>query len=145
MAVEILFREYAAELDIDFCFQGFEAEISSLPGKYAVPMGAILLATDASSGREAGIVALRPFGDSGQCEMKRMYVRPEFRGKGLGRMLAVEIIAVASQAGYTEMLLDTLHKLQPAIKLYKDLGFEEIEAYYDNPIEGVVYLRKMIL
>lgn len=143
-AVAVLFREYASELDEDFCFQGFEEEIAGLPGKYVIPHGAILIATEVESGKEVGIVALRPFGDSGQSEMKRMYVRSEYRGRGIGRLLAIEIISEAKRLEYTEMLLDTLKRLQPAIHLYKDLGFEEIEAYYENPIDGVVYLRKVI-
>ncbi len=144
-AVETLFREYEVELDDNLCFQGFEAELAGLPGKYASPKGAILVATDTESGEFAGVVALRPMSIEGSCEMKRMYVRPRFRGNGLGRLLAECILETASTIGYSEMLLDTLQKLQPAIELYRNLGFEEIGAYYSNPLEGVVYMKKALL
>jgi ribosomal protein S18 acetylase RimI-like enzyme len=133
-----LFREYAASLNISLCFQGFETELAGLPGKYAPPSGCLLLA--GSNSQLAGCVAVRPIeGDA--CEMKRLFVRPEFRGLGLGRQLAVDIISQARSIGYRIMRLDTLETLKPAIALYETLGFKTITAYYENPLPGVVYLE----
>ena len=114
-----LFREYQAELGVDLCFQGFERELAELPGNYAAPVGRLLLAFEHVE--PAGCVALRPF-DLKRGEMKRLYVRPAFRGRGLGRELAVKIIDEARAAGYHEMVLDTLDTLKPAIELYRSLG-----------------------
>ena len=133
-----LFEEYAAELNISFCFQGFSEELDGLPGKYAPPSGRLLLA--GSDGQLAGCVAVRKIED-GICEMKRLYVRPPFRGLKIGRRLAEAIIAEARQIGYPTMRLDTLRKLQAALTLYDSLGFKTIPPYYDNPIEDVVYLE----
>ena len=135
--VRTLFREYAVELGIDLCFQGFEEELASLPGKYAAPSGALLLAG------EEGCVALRDVGD-GVCELKRLFVRPSARGSGLGNDLALAIVERGRQLGYRHMVLDTLDRLEPAIRLYSRLGFEESEPYYDNPLPGVVYMRKAL-
>ncbi|MFN0137463.1 MAG: GNAT family N-acetyltransferase [Phycisphaerae bacterium] len=140
-AVRTLFREYAAWLDIDFCFQGFEAELAALPGYYAPPRGELLLAFESSSVDPIGCVALRPMADADLCEMKRLYVRESARGTGLGRTLAHSIVDTARNKGYRAMRLDTLGKLIPAITLYRSMGFKEIPAYYDNPIPGVVYLE----
>lgn len=139
--VRELFREYAAWLDIDFCFQGFEGELATLPGYYAPPRGELLLAFDGSSVDPIGCVALRPMADADMCEMKRLYVRDAARGSGLGRMLAQSIVDIARDKGYRAMRLDTLGKLVPAITLYRSMGFKEIPAYYDNPIPDVVYFE----
>ncbi|MDJ0785042.1 MAG: GNAT family N-acetyltransferase [Desulfosarcinaceae bacterium] len=135
-AVRQLFREYEALLDVDLCFQHFEAELANLPGKYAPPSGELLIAIDGR--RLVGCVAVRKL-DEAVCEMKRLFVRPEARGKGLGRRLATEIIAVARQLGYALMRLDTLDTLTAAMHLYETLGFRRTAPYYDNPLSGVVY------
>lgn len=133
-----LFREYAAELGMNFCFQGFEQELAGLPGKYAPPLGELLLAE--THGEPAGCVAMRPL-DDGVCEMKRMYVRPAQRGAGLGRRLASRIVEIARERGYALMRLDTLSSMTPAMSLYRSLGFVECSAYYHNPLPNVVYLQ----
>lgn len=137
-AIIQLFRAYAASLPIDLGYQGFEEELASLPGKYAPPHGALLIARDAE-GAALGCVAMRPL-DDGVCEMKRLYVAPEGRGAGLGRALAEAIIEAARAAGYREMRLDTLASMAGAQALYRALGFVEIEPYYDTPIEGTVFM-----
>jgi len=134
--VRTLFREYEKFLAVDLCFQDFENELASLPGKYAPPEGALLLAMDAD--RAAGCVAVRKTSD-GICEMKRLFVRPEFRGRGLGRLLGTQIIKEAQALGYSRMQLDTLDRLKEAVQLYRSLGFVEIPAYYSNPLAGVLY------
>ena len=133
-----MFREYETELDVNLCFQNFEDELASLPGDYTQPQGFILLAS--LNTKPAGCVALRKIGDA-VCEMKRMFVRPEFRSSGLGRLLSIRLIEEARKLGYTRMRLDTLQRLQPAIKLYESLGFREIPSYYDNPLEHVKYME----
>jgi len=138
---EIL-REYAAGLGVDLCFQGFEAELAALPGDYAAPAGAFLLAL--VDGQVAGCGAMRALADvdyPNACEMKRLYVRRAFRGFGLGRVLAQALIDRAVQAGYSNLLLDTLDDMEAARGLYESLGFEEIPPYYYNPIPGAHYLR----
>ncbi|RMX05816.1 GNAT family N-acetyltransferase [Corticibacter populi] len=137
-----LFAEYAASLDIDLSFQNFEAELGSLPGDYAEPAGCILLAD--IDGVLAGCCAMRPLmasAYSNACEMKRLYVRKLFRGFGLGRRLAENIMEMAVLAGYSWMLLDTIDEMESARALYEDLGFVEIEPYYFNPHPGATYLR----
>jgi GNAT superfamily N-acetyltransferase len=136
-----LFREYEQFLQVDLCFQQFEEELAGLPGKYVAPQGAMLLAM--VDGQAAGCVAMRPLAD-GVCEMKRLFVRPAFLGRGLGQKLAMTIIAEARTAGYTRMCLDTLEKLRPALALYRRLGFIERSAYYENPLPGVVYLELVL-
>lgn len=139
--VRALFREYEAELDEDLCFQSFEQELASLPGEYAPPAGRLLVA-EGGDRELAGTVAFRRFGSGDEVsEMKRMFVRSMYRGTGLGRRLAEAIVAEARAAGYRRMVLDTLAKLGPAISLYRSLGFRDAPAYYDNPIQGVVYLQ----
>ena len=140
-AREIL-REYARSLDVDLCFQNFEAELASLPGDYAAPAGQLLLAY--VDGQLAGCGALRACSDvdyANACEMKRLYVRPEFRRYGLGRSLAEALLDEACRAGYSTMLLDTLDDMESARELYGTLGFEEIPPYYFNPIPGAHYLK----
>jgi GNAT superfamily N-acetyltransferase len=135
-AVHALFGEYTRFLDVDLHFQGFEAELAGLPGKYGPPGGALLLAVD---GAEAcGCVALRSLATA-VCEMKRLFVRPSLRGNGLGRALAEAILREAVAKGYAVMRLDTLAKLQGACRLYERLGFRRIGAYYPNPLPGVSY------
>jgi GNAT superfamily N-acetyltransferase len=136
--VRQLFREYADEIQADLCFQGFQQELAGLPGKYAPPRGCLLLACDEAE--LAGCVALRPL-DGETCEMKRLYVRPAFRGTGLGRQLAQAVIARARAIGYRRMRLDTLRSMTSARTLYATLGFVEIPAYYENPLPGPVYLE----
>ena len=137
-----IFREYARALGVDLCFQNFEAELASLPGDYAAPRGALLVVT--VDGALAGCCALRPLDTvdyASASEMKRLYVRPAFRGLGLGRQLAEEILDYARQAGYDCVLLDTLSDMESARALYEDLGFEEVPPYYHNPIAGAHYLK----
>lgn len=137
-----LFTEYGVWLAVDLCFQGFDEELRSLPGKYAPPDGRLLLAYDDE--QLMGCVALRRI-DADSCEMKRLYLRPGARGSGLGKQLAVAIIEEARKIGYARMRLDTLpHRMPPAIALYRSLGFREIEAYYDNPIEGALYMELVL-
>jgi putative acetyltransferase len=134
--IRSLFREYEQFLNVDLCFQGFEAELAGLPGRYGPPAGALLMALDGEYA--AGCVALREI-DEGVCEMKRLYIRPGYRGDGLGRQLAQTIIDQAISLGYTLMRLDTLDTLKQAMGLYSSFGFTKTAPYYDNPLEGVVY------
>ena len=140
-AREILL-EYAASLAFDLCFQDFDAELANLPGQYAEPRGAFLLAFLA--GQLVGCCAFRPLDHvdtPNACEMKRLYVRPAYRRSGAGRVLAEAIMARAQQAGFSYLLLDTLSDMEAARALYTDLGFEEVAPYYHNPIKGSHYLR----
>ena len=136
-----LFREYEQFLGVDLCFQGFEAELAGLPGRYGQPTGALLMALDKE--HTAGCVALREIGQ-GICEMKRLYVRAGYRGDGLGRQLAQSIIKQAISLGYSRMRLDTLDTLKQAMGLYESLGFTRIAPYYDNPLPGVVYWERAL-
>jgi ribosomal protein S18 acetylase RimI-like enzyme len=138
LMVRCLFEEYAASLGVDLCFQGFEKELAGLPGGYAPPQGRLLLALQ--DGQTAGCVALRAL-DPGVCEMKRLYVRPDFRSHGIGRALVDRIIQEARQTGYRHMRLDTLPSMAAALVLYRQLGFREIAPYYQNPVEGAVFLE----
>jgi putative acetyltransferase len=133
-----LFREYQQWLNVDLCFQGFEAELAGLPGAYAPPRGGAWIAR--VDGKVAGCIALRPL-EGGLCEMKRLWVRSDFRGLGLGRRLAEVAIRAACEARYQAMCLDTLGQMSEAHALYNSLGFVEIPAYYDNPLDDVRYLR----
>lgn len=137
-----LFLEYAESLGVDFCFQSFEQELAQLPGLYAPPKGELLLAFCRDA--VAGCVAVRPW-DNAVCEMKRLYVRPVFRGKQIGRQLAEAIMTEARALGYQAMRLDTLERLTEARSLYQSLGFYDIPAYYQNPIPSVVYLEALLL
>jgi ribosomal protein S18 acetylase RimI-like enzyme len=139
-AARDLFREYQEWLAVDLCFQGFAAELASLPGAYAPPRGRLLLAERIDApGEVAGCVALRPL-DERRCEMKRLFVRPEHQGAGIGRRLVDRLIAEATAIGYRSMVLDTLPKMASAQRLYASLGFRDIDAYYHNPTPGVRYL-----
>jgi putative acetyltransferase len=133
-----LFQEYAESLDTDLSFQDFSAELAGLPGGYAPPKGRLLLALDGAL--PAGCVALRPL-EGETCEMKRLYVRPEYRGTGLGQLLVERIIAEAKLAGYGQMRLDTLPGMTAARELYSRLGFRQIAPYRHNPIAGTAFLE----
>lgn len=134
-----LFKEYAAWLEIDLCFQNFGKELAELPGDYAPPSGRLFLAVKDTG--IAGCVAMRKIGD-GICEIKRLFVRAEFRGQGLGRQLAEAIIRAGKEIGYERMRLDTLPpKMNDAIALYRSLGFQEIEPYYNNPVPGAKFME----
>ena len=136
-AARELFREYADALTVDLGFQGFEAELATLPGAYAAPQGALLLAL--VDGALAGCGAFRPLPEAdepGACEMKRLFVRPAFRRLGLGRLLAQALMDRARLAGHAVMLLDTLDEMETARGLYASLGFAEVAPYYYNPIPG---------
>jgi ribosomal protein S18 acetylase RimI-like enzyme len=134
-----LFEEYAAGLGVDLCFQNFERELAELPGAYAPPYGRLLLAFHESE--VAGCVGLRKIGDD-TCEMKRLYVRPHFRGLGIGRSLALKIIEEARSLGFARMCLDTLpRQMDEAVKMYRSLRFREIEPYYRNPVEGALFME----
>lgn len=138
-AVRELFLEYAQSLNFSLCFQSFEQELAGLPGDYAPPHGRLVLAT--SRHRPAGCVALHKTAPE-ICEMKRLYVRPEFRGTGLGRQLAEHIIAEARNIGYHRIRLDTVEPvMQTAVALYRRLGFQEIPPYRPNPIAGALYME----
>lgn len=136
--VKMLFREYAASLSVDLCFQRFKEELDGLPGRYARPDGRLYLAL--AGGSPAGCIALRGL-DGARCEMKRLYVRPAFRALGLGRALAGRVIGDARAMGCREMLLDTLSEMGGAQALYEKLGFIDIPPYYENPVPGARYMR----
>jgi ribosomal protein S18 acetylase RimI-like enzyme len=135
--VEALFREYVASLAEDISFQNVDEELGTLPGKYARSTGVVLIAREGDEA--AGAIAYRMV-EPGVCEMKRLYVRPAFRGSGLGRELANELIEDARGRGYRTLLLDTLASMGPARALYRDLGFVAVAPYYDNPLPGVMYM-----
>ena len=138
-----LFEEYAASLGISLCFQNFDQELKSLPGKYAPPDGRLLLATE--NDELAGCIALRKLED-GVCEMKRLFVRPAYRSQGLGRILVEKIVDEARMLGYTHMRLDTLPGLMDkAIALYRRTGFREIGPYCENPVEGAKFMELELL
>ena len=133
-----LFLEYAESLPHSLCFQNFNEELATLPGKYRVPDGCLIMAKQ--NGCVAGCVGLRPIGDQ-TCEMKRLYVRPEFHGCGIGRGLVEEVIKVAKDIGYERMRLDTMPSMVNAIALYRKFGFVEIEPYCENPVEGALFME----
>jgi putative acetyltransferase len=135
--VRLLFTEYASTLSFDLCFQDFEHELVVLPGDYAPPGGSLLLAFE--EGEPVGCVAVRKL-EGSTCEMKRLYVRPASRGKGIGRRLAEEIVRVAGELGYRSMRLDTIPGMVEAISLYRSIGFTEVDPYRHNPIEGALFM-----
>ena len=141
-STRVIFSEYASTLTVDLDFQNFQQELDGLPGDYAAPRGALLLAR--VDGALAGCCALRPMDSSdypNAAEMKRLFVRKAFRGFGLGRQLTEAILDEARRAGYSTVLLDTLDEMEAARALYEELGFEEIPPYYHNPHAGAHYLK----
>ena len=136
--VKTLFTEYAASLGIDLGYQNFDDEFASLPGKYAHPYGRLYLAF--VDGALAGCIAMRKLNET-RAEMKRLYVRPIFRGAKLGLALVTKVIEDAREIGYCELVLDTLATMNRAQDLYRGLGFVETQAYYDTPVEGTMFLR----
>jgi carbonic anhydrase len=135
--VRQFFRNYAAWLGVDLCFQNFDEEMATLPGRYAAPQGRLFYAE--VDGKGAGCVGIRPFAE-GACELKRLYVDPAQRGLGIGRLLALAAIRAARELGYRSILLDTLPAMRIAVKLYRELGFLEAPAYYQTPLEGTQFL-----
>jgi putative acetyltransferase len=135
-----LMLEYATSLDFNLCFQGFDEEMRSLPGKYSPPTGRLLLAL--WDERPAGVIALRALDEAGLCEMKRLYVRPEFRGHGIGRILAECVISEAAEIGYARMRLDTVPgNMDHAIAMYRELGFRETVPYYNSPVGHTLFME----
>jgi putative acetyltransferase len=137
-AIKGLFQDYADSLDFELDFQDFREELATLPGKYAPPLGCILVAK--AKGETVGCVAVRPLGEA-VCEMKRLYVKPAHRGKSLGRELAMAIIEEAKRLGYKAMRLDTVKDMKEASALYRALGFQPIDAYCYNPLPGAMYFE----
>ena len=143
--VRDLFREYEKELNEDICFQSFEEELQAPLKKYGLPHGDLMLAywkDEPDSYRVAGCIALSKMKEAGTCEMKRLYVKPEFRQNKIGRLLIEELLNSARERNYLKMRLDTFLKLRPAVHLYEQYGFKNISAYYNNPLQGVVYMEK---
>lgn len=134
-----LFEEYAAGLGISLCFQNFDRELANLPGDYAPPHGRLLIATE--NDQLAGCIAMRKLSPD-VCEMKRLFLRPAYRGKGLGKLLVHSIIDEARKLGYTTMRLDTLPgRMDQAIALYQSIGFVDIEPYYENPVADARFMQ----
>lgn len=142
-AIATLFASYAASLDVDLGYQDFASELATLPGKYAPPTGALLLARDPDT-KPLGCVALRALDSEGCCEMKRLYVSPQARGLGLGRALIMAISAEAEQIGYRELRLDTLPGMTEAISLYEAAGFVPIAPYYETPIACTRFFARIL-
>lgn len=136
-----LFKEYAASINTDLCFQNFEQELSNLAAQYSRPTGCLLLAFHENA--PAGCVALRKLED-GVCEMKRLYVKPDFRSLKIGKALTEKIVEQARELGYSRMRLDTLPSMERAQAMYKSLGFREIEPYRFNPVGGTVYMELVL-
>ena len=137
-----LFREYEEELNEDICFQSFDEELKDPLKKYGLPDGDLMLAY--WNDEVAGCIALTKMKDAGACEMKRLYVRPEFRKNKIGRVLIEELLSSAKQKDYQRMRLDTFLKLESAVYLYRQFGFENISAYYNNPLPGMLYMDKQL-
>lgn len=142
-AIVTLFRAYAASLPIDLGYQGFEAELSSLPGKYAPPAGELLLARG-HDGQIHGCIAFRALDAPGRCEMKRLYVAESGRGMGIGSALVDAAVDRARQNGYRTMVLDTLPSMESAIRLYLSRDFVPIDAYYETPVAGTIFFEKQL-
>ncbi|MCK9408575.1 MAG: GNAT family N-acetyltransferase [Bacteriovoracaceae bacterium] len=140
--IRTLFIEYQQWLNVSLCFQGFDQELATLPGKYSLPNGRLYLAE--CNDTIAGCIALRPMEENGTCEMKRLFVRQEFRELKIGRILTEQIIADAKEIGYHTMRLDTLQRMETARALYTKLGFTVIPAYYNNPMDEVVYMELLL-
>jgi ribosomal protein S18 acetylase RimI-like enzyme len=140
-AVRALFEEYAAGLGVSLCFQNFDAELAGLPGSYAPPAGRLLVAE--AGGEVVGCVALRPH-KPGICELKRLYVRQAYRGKGLGRRLLEALLAEAVAAGYREAVFDTIESMKEALALYRTFAFEPTEPYGCHPVAGSLCFRKVL-
>ena len=141
-SVRALFTEYAGSLGFSLGYQGFDAELAGLPGKYAAPEGALLLAK--VDGVAAGVIALRKL-EPGIAEMKRLYVRPAHHGRSIGRKLAEAVLETARTLGYRRLRLDTISgKMDTAVKLYHSMGFAEIAPYYDSPVPGTTYLELVL-
>ena len=136
--VRALFLEYAGSLGFDLCFQDFEAELADLPGDYAPPQGWLIIAW--CDDRPAGCIALRPISET-ICEMKRMYIRPHYRRRGIGRRLAEAVICKAQSIGYARMRLDTVPSMTDAITLYRGQGFREVAPYRHNPLAGAMFFE----
>ena len=138
-----LFKEYEAALGISLCFQNFDQELANLPGDYAPPRGRLLLAREFE--QTMGCIALRPLGPT-TCEMKRLFVRPEYRDRGLGRVLVEAIIEEARKIGYTQMRLDTIaDRMDRAVALYKSIGFVTIPPYRNNPVDTATFMELDLL
>ena len=136
--IKLLFNEYTTMLGVNLAFQGYDDEIKNLPGKYAMPYGRLYIAY--YDNKAAGCIALRKFGNDG-CEMKRLFVRPEYRHLKIGKKLVDKIIEDARELKYKYMVLDTLSNLHEAVSLYRKSGFQEVEAYYENPLDNVLYFK----
>ncbi|RHG35330.1 N-acetyltransferase [Fusobacterium varium] len=136
--IKLLFNEYTTMLGVNLTFQGYDEEIKNLPGKYALPYGRLYIAY--YNNKAAGCIALRKFENDG-CEMKRLFVRPEYRHLKIGKKLVDKIIEDARELKYKYMVLDTLSNLHEAVSLYKKSGFQEVEAYYENPLDNVLYFK----
>ena len=141
--IAALFRDYAAGLGVDLAYQGFDAELASLPGKYQPPRGELLLA-ETAAGAPIGCVGLRGLDAPGVCEMKRLFVCASARGLGLGRRLALRLIEIARERGYREIRLDTLASMAAAQALYRELGFLPIAPYFDSPVDGNQFFSKVL-
>lgn len=140
--IRTLFREYENELDADICFQSFEAELKDPLKKYGPPAGDLVLAC--WNDETAGCIALSRLKEEGVCEMKRLYVRPAFRKNNIGKLLVEELLRSAKEKNYKLMRLDTLTRLQPAIRLYQRFGFRHTKPYYHNPLPDVLYMEKQL-
>jgi len=141
-SVKTLFKAYLQELNEDLCFQSFDSEIDNPLYKYSAPVGALFIAY--YNAIPVGCIALQPLHAIGDCEMKRLYVVPAYRKLGVGDALVKVLFHEAQSLGYTTMKLDTLERLQAALKLYQKFGFETVTAYYNNPLPGVVYMKKKL-